>query len=408
MDTLDNRHGPRHNDLSTAKPTGNLQSCLAAYNTDYALGIVLLMIVVLLWTSSNFLTQDLYEGGYDKPFLVTYMNTSAFSLYLLPFLIRRWWFKDTKSQVVERSSVPYQPLSADDNNPIPTPSSSIAPEHHHLSPDAELPPLTVSETAHLAFAFCLLWFIANWSVNASLGYTSVASATILSSTSGFFTLTIGRIFRVEKLTVIKIMAVLISFFGVLMVSLSDAETKKLSGPASHPTLQKTNVDSRATFGDILALISALFYALYVILLKVRIKSESRVDMQLFFGFVGLFNISFCWPIGVILHFTKAEIFEWPSNPKAIYAILINASFWELHFLKSILIFAADTTPLVVTIGLSLTIPVAVVGDFIRQRPSHIEVIIGALLVIVGFVAIGLEKPDDVSIEVEQRREQSSS
>lgn len=48
----------------------------------------------------------------------------------------------------------------------------------------DLPPLNKKQTVELAFAFCFIWFIANWSVNASLAYTSVASATILSSTSG--------------------------------------------------------------------------------------------------------------------------------------------------------------------------------------------------------------------------------
>lgn len=48
----------------------------------------------------------------------------------------------------------------------------------------ELDPLTMEETAKLAATFCIFWFIANWSVNASLNYTSVASATVLSSTSG--------------------------------------------------------------------------------------------------------------------------------------------------------------------------------------------------------------------------------
>ena len=32
--------------------------------------------------------------------------------------------------------------------------------------------------------FCLIWFAANWTVNASLDCTSVASATITSSMSG--------------------------------------------------------------------------------------------------------------------------------------------------------------------------------------------------------------------------------
>ena len=73
----------------------------------------------------------------------------------------------------------------------------------------------------------------------------------------------------------------------------------------------------------LALTSALFYALYVILLKVRIKSESRVDMQLFFGFVGLFNVLTCWPIAIVLHFVGAEVFEPPSSKSVWTAVLIN-------------------------------------------------------------------------------------
>ena len=49
-----------------------------------------------------------------------------------------------------------------------------------------------------------------------------------------------------------------------------------------------------------------------------------------------------------------------------------------------------TTPLVVTVGLSLTIPIAVLGDFIRNRPAHGIVIVGALLVVLSFIVLGLE------------------
>ena len=76
-------------------------------------------------------------------------------------------------------------------------------------------------------------------------------------------------------------------------------------------------------GDSLALLSALFYAFYVTLLKVRIRSESRIDMQLFLGFVGLFNVLFLWPIGFILHFAQIERFEWPTSPKVIVGVLIS-------------------------------------------------------------------------------------
>jgi solute carrier family 35 protein F5 len=49
-----------------------------------------------------------------------------------------------------------------------------------------------------------------------------------------------------------------------------------------------------------------------------------------------------------------------------------------------------TTPLMVTIGLSLTIPVAVAGDFLLQRSIQAQVIAGALLVFLGFMMIGFE------------------
>ncbi len=62
--------------------------------------------------------------------------------------------------------------------------------------------------------------------------------------------------------------------------------------------------------------------------------------------------------------------------------------WSSDFLYVLAML--KTTPLVVTIGLSLTIPVAVVGDFIRLRPVHVQVIIGAILVLTSFVGIGFE------------------
>lgn len=44
--------------------------------------------------------------------------------------------------------------------------------------------LTSLETARLAAAFCIVWFAANWTVNASLGLTSVGSSTVLAGMSG--------------------------------------------------------------------------------------------------------------------------------------------------------------------------------------------------------------------------------
>jgi solute carrier family 35 protein F5 len=113
----------------------------------------------------------------------------------------------------------------------------------------------------------------------------------------------------------------------VLVSVSDSTTSSPTALATHsPTAHARTTGSGAALGDFLALASALCYALYVILLKVRIKSESRVDMQLFFGFVGLVNVVTCWPIGLLLHITGLEVFELPPSRKAWEAILVNVRF----------------------------------------------------------------------------------
>ncbi|KAF7347740.1 hypothetical protein MVEN_01531400 [Mycena venus] len=403
MDTFSSPRAParsvsRGKSMSPARALSRLRA-----TRDYAVGIGLLLIVVILWTSSNFVTQGMYQGGFEKPFLVTYLNTSAFALYLVPFQLRRWWrrrrgYPDDRE--VRRGRAHYQPLAVDSVEVLP------GPEPISSDPsDEELPPLTIRETARLAFVFL---FIANWAVNASLDYTSVASATILSSMS-------GRIFHVGHWSNIPrrnadtcknwrrnnggVLQRFIrpvfqtkrypSFGGVILVSLSDSvQPQQPAGPASRPLAHVEDLAPRPILGDTLALISALFYALYVILLKVRMRSESRVDMQLFFGFVGLFNILSCWPMGIFLHLIGVETLELPKGA-AVAALAINMAItlssdylYVLAMLK--------TTPLVVTVGLSLTIPLAVLGDFILGKFTRGQVIFGALLVLLSFVVVGLD------------------
>ncbi|KAJ3812265.1 hypothetical protein F5876DRAFT_37837 [Lentinula aff. lateritia] len=412
---------PTNNSSARSKANAGSVSSLSRTNSshlrnkDYAIGILLLLVVVFLWTTSNF---DLFQDGYEKAFLVTYLNTSAFSLYLLPFLIKSflpkitttWRFRKTARYerpfpipFGSQDSGQYEPLHSEgvyaDDNSVEVCHQLLElvrlnPYVFRPSENSELPPFTVRETADLAFIFCFIWFAANWTLNASLDYTSVASATILSSTSGFFTLGLGRIFHVETLTLAKIGAVSTSFVGVLLVALSDSSQTS----SESDNLVSTWTSTRRALGDSLALFSALFYTLYVILLKVRIRSESRIDMKMFFGFVGLFNIILCWPIGVILHLTGVERFELPSSDKAVGALLVNMAItWSSDYLYVLAML--KTTPLVVTIGLSLTIPLAVLGDFFLSNPVRLPVLAGALLVLMSFVVVGV---DDANAEQQQQ------
>jgi solute carrier family 35, member F5 len=143
----------------------------------------------------------LFEEGFDKPFLVTYLNTASFALYLIPFLYRHWRYGGNTKVDIARHE--YEPLANEPTSPVLEQELS-----HREASGEDLPPLTTRETAQLATVFCLLWFIANWTVNASLSYTSVGSSTVLASTSGLFTMIMSRLLGIEGLSAWKISAVI--------------------------------------------------------------------------------------------------------------------------------------------------------------------------------------------------------
>ncbi|KAF6071105.1 putative integral membrane protein [Candida albicans] len=77
----------------------------------------------------------------------------------------------------------------------------------------------------------------------------------------FFTLIIGYLVSIEKINQNKILGILLSFAGVLIVTKADA------------TEDNPNTDNSALlilWGNILALLGALIYGIYTILLKFKI------------------------------------------------------------------------------------------------------------------------------------------
>jgi len=194
-------------------------------------------------------------------------------------------------------------------------------------PPAEV--LSVRETAKLSLEFCLLWFGANYLVAGCLEYTSVASSTILTSTSSIWTLIFGALVGVEHFSYKKLVGVLASLAGIILISTVD-----LSG--------KDNDDNRGNFphksqgeiavGDAMAFGSAIMYGIYTVVMKKRIGNEDRVNMPLFFGLVGLFNVIFLWPGFLILHFTGVERFGFPPTGKIWTIVLVRL--WP--FLRNLL------------------------------------------------------------------------
>lgn len=127
------------------------------------------------------------------------------------------------------------------------------------------------------------------------------SNTILSSASSLFTFLVSLAFLGEKFTLVKFISVLLCMGGTIIVSLGDSQTA-LSTIASNPLL-----------GDILALVSAALYSVYVTLIRKKLPDEDdeksgRASMAQFLGFLGLCNILIFLPVALILHFSKLEPF----------------------------------------------------------------------------------------------------
>lgn len=249
--------------------------------------------------------------------------------------------------------------------------------------------LNIRETAWLSFEFCILWFLANYFIAACLEYTTVASSTIISSTSSIWTLMIGAFLKVELFTVKKLIGTLASLAGIVLISSVDltGNNDKDRGDFPHKSHRELAI------GDILALISAVVYGLYTTMMKKRIGDESRVDMLLFFGFVGLFNLVTLLPGFFILHFTGIESFGFPPTKKITIIVLVNSVtslISDLSWAYAMLL----TSPLVVTVGLSLTIPLSLFGQMvINSQTSSAMYWIGAIIVLLSFVFINYESKE---------------
>ncbi|ODV86309.1 hypothetical protein CANARDRAFT_27545 [[Candida] arabinofermentans NRRL YB-2248] len=341
---------------------------------EWRLGLFFLSCVVVLWVLSSVLLNSLFESGtYSKPFLITWINTATFSLYLIPYYYNKYKGKLSHKSKVQSNDI-YGSTAPNHQSDNPTTVQSYEEQ-------VTLQPLTFTETKTLALWFCGLWFLSNLTTNSSLIYTSVSSQTILSSTSSFFTIVIGYFFSIESINGVKLGCLVMSFVGVLLVTNND-------DPSASGTKDYIFV------GNLLALSGALCYGVYSILLKWKVRDDSRMDMKLFFGYVGVFNTLFLWPPLVVLHLIGFETFEIPKTPDVYFLIGFNCF---ISFLADFLWARAMllTSPLTVTLGLSLTIPLAMIFDLVLKHELNSWVyVFGAVLICISFYIVNKDEQKD--------------
>ncbi|KAJ1510105.1 hypothetical protein HMI56_006491 [Coelomomyces lativittatus] len=329
----------------------------------YFLGLLCLTAVIFLWVGAGFLTRHLYANyEFQKPFFITYLNTSSFIFFLLPEFLRSKFQKRNQENELNSSISDTSESSALIENAV---NDTMMP--HELKKEL-LPEFTFFETAQLSFQFCFQWFLANYLTNLSLRYTSVSSSTILTATSGPFTLLLSHTTASTSPSLWQYPAVLLTFTGVLMVAYNDQ-----------------SVTESTYLGDAFALAGALGYAVYATWLP-RALSRKKIKMFLFLGLLGMLNVVCLWPFGYILHVLKVESVDWPSLHMWQFLCVntfLGTFLSEFLWLKAIL----WTSPITVTLALSMTIPLAILGDSVlHSKLVSIWYLLGACMILLGFIS----------------------
>ncbi|KAI1436008.1 hypothetical protein GGR50DRAFT_262647 [Xylaria sp. CBS 124048] len=400
--------------VSAARP-----ACSARHIARRTLGISLLLVTVFLWTSSNFLTSYiLSDQTYNKPFFIVYVNTSFFAVSTIPlsikYVLQNGGFRQAKLRAVQawrerfygpnkrrRRSI-FKSRSLDMASADAMLEQRLLVSHDEYDDNLEAQPespkkmkqqqLPFLETAKFSLRFAVIWFLGNYFSSACLEYTSVGSVTILTSTSSAWTLIFCALMGIESFSGRKLTGVMASLSGVILISLVDfARSDVDNGGGVRSSSNQGGVPHRThsqiAIGDAMAFFSAVFYGIYVVMMKLRVGNEDRLNMPLFFGLVGVSNAILLWPLFPLLHYTGIEPFELPPSSKI----------WTVLLLNSMSCFISDvcwsyamllTTPLISTVGLSLTIPLSLIGEMVHygQYPSPVYWL-GASIVVMSFLFI---------------------
>lgn len=347
-------------------------------------GPLLAVLVAALWTASNVVIQIVYEKHrFPKPAFITAASFSAQSLYLLCYS------KRIHTLLVDLlPACCFDPLGAatgpyrlaDGTDPAFT-----VLDDEPLPVTRGLPPTSLSseDILRIAVRLFLLMLSASAMFNASLEMSSVSIATLIASSSSLWSLLFARLILREPCTCARLACVALSMAGVALLVFGelDAHEKRRHG-ARLPLLRRSDL-----FANVLMLGSAVLYGLYAVILKRDVPSEKELPVPFLFGLIGLCSLWLALPLLTLLHVSHLERFSLPS-PEAFTLIICNALFGTM--LANMLLARATllTSPTVVTVGLSLSIPMAMLSDVLRGR-GHFNglMLLGSVFTWIGFIGI---------------------
>ncbi|ESW33092.1 hypothetical protein PHAVU_001G042500 [Phaseolus vulgaris] len=366
----------------------------------YHAGLGLIGAFVLIWVSCAEITQRIFEE-YKQPFALTYFGVSVMAIYFPISVLKNWicrllniFFRKIQGDyisvrtdgILQRPETGLKSSLIDDNDirEREEGTSLVKKEKDETPLIAQSNESSSWKIAKCGLYLTPIWFAQEYFSNMALANTSVASTTVLNSMSGLFTLFFGALLGQDSVNMTKIAAVLISMAGVVMTTIGKTWV-------ADELIGISNTQKHSIIGDVFGLLSAVCYGLFTVVLKNSAGSGDMVDMENLFGCIGIYSFLGFWWLAWPLNAVGIETyFKFPSSISTWEIVIANSIFSSVisDFLWALSI--VWTTPLVATLGMSLTIPIAMIADMvIHGRKYSIMYILGCIQVFAGFTLANL-------------------
>ena len=230
-----------------------------------------------------------------------------------------------------------------------------------------------------------LWSAATYLNLSSLHYTTLSSNEVLSTLMAPWALLLSVILlKAERhCLIIKVLAIIFSFAGTFIITSTDDESAKSK-----------------LLGDIYMIISAVCMGTYEVYFKYYIPKDTDVRAMLIpMGSVVLIAT---YPLQYLLDITGAEPLARPSGK--VLGVLFGAVICG-NFVTDFCIANACLllTPFLVTIGVSLIVPISIAIDaMFHSIDFEWQFIIGAILTLSGFIIAALTELESMKKKLDDK------
>lgn len=317
------------------------------------------------WVGMAHIGQYLQENGFEKPYFMAWFVHSAYLwFFLLVLLVRCLVMRGGPRWGTARVSATLNLSSSS--------SLLVSPSRFSLLQYVK----TGLVVAVVVFFMLYLWYL-------SLPKTSVAVNTSIYQSSAIIVYVLSVFLFRESVGLIKVVSVVVCLLGVFLISFGD---------------QAAGGEGGGGGGDVAGYLflagSTVLYAFYEVIYRYMgvdasdTKTEAFYHALLVLGFVGVFTLLIFWPGVVILHFTGKEVLDWPPAsglvPLMVCLMALCESLFNLCLLTGIFL----TSPLFISVGSMLAIPVAIVTDHLLGKLTLTSMAYsGIACVVAGFCGL---------------------